>query len=667
MEGEQPEHFRQKGNESPAEEERLFDEAVKQATAHERAKKLLFLIEHGRLPSSDELDTADFHHALDSLRKRYPTFKDLELGLKEIVASRIGVAPRKEWSRDEYQQAAQEKKRQYVTDAVFPICRALYPVYQECGAASSEENKERILKNFTAIENFTDFAGKIDPESATDAMRAYVEANILAAAKQDLSPEEAQAILQAQQAFFEVWSRVSPNNPLRPELESAIKEIEKKSAGAASENAEPRGEKEHAGELVLKGESTEITYPGKPLHIYLADKHLTVIDVRDNPKWNAEYLLIDPETFRSDNPSTGYKGIRKNEPVILGRGFPSRFNFPGTVSRTHLKIVLKDDDTFLIEDLGSTNGTTIRYGSSASAGAEQEAHEEASPEKERTIAEFRKYVERHRDEIEQELSEGISLSDIFYHEFYSTDIDRIKYAFEDPAVKKLQQEYTASVNAVGKELQRFSESGAALALHDSGYWLFCNVNGSFPRGASLGRLYFNLKPEFVPRFFAEAAKALQKNGVRCQMKIPAWGDVIAFNRFDKMVLYFDAQQEREVLRTLDTLYRRNAEAFEEEVPRFTVAVRDENGERMAGVGFGEDPPFRKASFGDIRAHILAEVYREAKKLSLSVSDPRFDFESSFRRACRQYHVDPQNPAFNLPRNPGKFSEIKQRMRVAKGA
>jgi hypothetical protein len=146
------------------------------------------------------------------------------------------------------------------------------------------------------------------------------------------------------------------------------------------------------------------------------------------------------------------------------------------------------------------------------------------------------------------------------------------------------------------------------------------------------------------------------------MKIPTFGDTMTFNRFDKMVIYFDAEEEKEALRVLENLYQKNLEAFDEGIPRFTAEVKNQKGEKMIGIGFGQEPVLENESFGTVRAKILAEVYLDAQYSGHHVFDPDFDFEESFRRACLKYQVDPQNPAFNLGGSE-KFPELMRRMRV----
>jgi hypothetical protein len=134
--------------------------------------------------------------------------------------------------------------------------------------------------------------------------------------------------------------------------EKIIQESKEQVDKSEIESEKKQEEKESEVErIVLKGQKIELEYPGEPIDIYLGDKHLQIVDVRNDKAWNADYLVIDPE-------GRGYKGIRENEPFILGRHSPYRFEFPQTVSRLHVKINLVGGK-LIIEDLGSTNGTII--------------------------------------------------------------------------------------------------------------------------------------------------------------------------------------------------------------------------------------------------------------------------------------------------------------------
>jgi len=611
----------------------------------------------GYWPSQEELSSIDVRRLVDELRKRYPTIEDIQKDLSEVVDKQISVVFQEGWTQEEYKRAVEKKKLQYKREAVQGIVSALTPVYERFGAMPSEENKARILKNLTtAIDEAK--SGNISSYQI-----AYVKKNLLAASNQQLTSDEARRIIQAVQVFFEIWQQ-SFSGEQDLEIKDIIKRIAEKS-GLALEELGELGipEKETLPERYeLRGSKIVIEYPGRPIEIYLGGKRLQIIDVRNDPQWNADYLLIDPETFDPMNPTRGFKGIRENEPFLLGRDYQWRFELPDTVSHTHIRIELKNGK-LIIEDLNSTNGTVVQVERPRWQSKKQIESQPSSPERERAIAEFKEYVKKHQLEIERKLQQGWDLEKIFYRDFYNSNIDQPKYRKDDPTVQRLLREYSAQINKVIVDLLLEAQLGSGLkGWHQSEYWFVLVTNGGYKEKTALGRFYLNLKPEYVGKVFSQAAMAFRDAGLHSAMKIPTFGDTMTFNRFDKMIIYFDAEEEKEALQVLENLYQKNLEAFDEGIPRFTAEVKNQRGEKMIGIGFGQEPLLENESFGTIRAKILAEVYLDAQYSGHYVFDPDFDFEESFRRACLKYKVDPQNPAFNLGGSE-KFPELIRRMRV----
>jgi len=634
-----------------------LDKAVELIKKNYRAIKLLVLVIDGYWPSQEELSSIDVRRLVDELRKRYPTIEDIQKDLSEVVDKQISVVFQEGWTQEEYKRAVEKKKLQYKREAVQGIVSALTPVYERFGAMPSEENKARILKNLTtAIDEAK--SGNISSYQI-----AYLKKNLLAASNQQLTSDEARRIIQAVQVFFEIWQQ-SFSGEQDLEIKDIIKRIAEKS-GLALEELGELGipEKETLPERYeLRGSKIVIEYPGRPIEIYLGGKRLQIIDVRNDPQWNADYLLIDPETFDPMNPTRGFKGIRENEPFLLGRDYQWRFELPDTVSHTHIRIELKNGK-LIIEDLNSTNGTVVQVEIPRWQSKKQIESQPASPERERAIAEFKEYVKKHQLEIERKLQQGWDLEKIFYRDFYNSNIDQPKYRKDDPTVQRLLREYSAQINKVIVDLLLEAQLGSGLkGWHQSEYWFVLVTNGGYKENTALGRFYLNLKPEYVGKVFSQAAMAFRDAGLHIAMKIPTFGDTMTFNRFDKMIIYFDAEEEKEALQVLENLYQKNLEAFDEGIPRFTAEVKNQRGEKMIGIGFGQEPLLENESFGTVRAKILAEVYLDAQYSGHYVFDPDFDFEESFRRACLKYQVDPQNPAFNLGGSE-KFPELIRRMRV----
>ncbi|QQS61252.1 MAG: FHA domain-containing protein [Candidatus Moraniibacteriota bacterium] len=642
-------------------EKDFFTKAVETIKINERALRLLTLVERGYFPNQEDLYALNVDHFVESLRKKYPIIEDMQTDLCEVVDEQIGVFFQKGWTQEQYNQIVQEKKVQYKREAVSGIINALGPIYEKFGATSSEENKIRIFGNLaTSIR-------KADPHTISATQRDYVKKNILSAMNQEFTPDEARRIIQIKETFFEIWKQAFPESA-DSDIENAVKRIKEKSGLALEELQEEIGTsgKEILSERFnLKGSEKEIEYSGIPIDVYLANKYLQIIDVRNDLRWNADYLLIDPATFDQENPRMGYKGIRKNEPFTIGRNNAFRFQFPDTVSRAHLRIELRDEK-LLIEDVGSMNGTTLQVERPRRLNKEQIEIQKSSSEKELAIEKFFEFTKKHELEIERDLQQGRDLDELFYHDFYNKNIDNPRYKENDATVQRWAWEYSTQIKKMRENLKEESQKGKGVMIGDNGYWLYCNVNGGFRNQSSLGRLYFNLKPEYVKQIFSKTVEAFHESGLHSQMKIPLYGNAKAFNRFDKMVIYFDAEEEQKVLQILENLHKNNIEGFDETgVPRFTVEVKNQRNEKMLGVGFAEEPLFRNESFGTIRTKILAEVFMEARNFRHAMTDPNFNFDSVFSRVCLKYQVDPQNPAFNFRKDYGFFPEIKRRMSLKK--
>ncbi|ASI13619.1 FHA domain-containing regulatory protein [Candidatus Mancarchaeum acidiphilum] len=93
------------------------------------------------------------------------------------------------------------------------------------------------------------------------------------------------------------------------------------------------------------------------IDLYLAgEKHLQIVKTRN---WNVPYLLIDPAKLDVAN-ERGFKTIREDKEIHIGRDpqiNAGRFEFPDTISRDHLTIVLHNGK-ITIKDI-SSNGTVI--------------------------------------------------------------------------------------------------------------------------------------------------------------------------------------------------------------------------------------------------------------------------------------------------------------------
>lgn len=282
----------------------------------------------------------------------------------------------------------------------------------------------------------------------------------------------------------------------------------------------------------------------------------------------------------------------------------------------------------------------------------------------RGLAEFKKFVEEYQNEFDPNGTEApVPLKYAFYNKFYQQDINNIKYQ-DDPEIKKVVEEYNESIKELlGKE----TGPNIEFVRDEEDKWVAHNINGGFDHEADAGRFYLNLKPEKVAGFYEKVLHSLEKNGIRAQLKAPMKGTLRAFNKSDKMVIYFNADQEEEALEVLRKLYGDSQELFDDTgIPAFAAQVRNAEGLVMNGISFGEEPSDKDQSFGMLRSEILAEVYsqiRELKKRHPEADSDFSEYQKIFTKFCKSQYVkvDPQNPAFNLSRKKNKPFPIIRNM------
>lgn len=399
----------------------------------------------------------------------------------------------------------------------------------------------------------------------------------------------------------------------------------------------------------------------EPFDIYLAGKHFQIISVKDNPRFRVSHLFTDPASFDLAQGDKGFKGLREGRPVVIGRSSPDaqRFDLPQTISREHL-LVLIEKGKLILEDLNSTHGTFVRKN-----------RFEPSNEIGNIFEDFRSYVMRHPEELAAAEAEGsIALQDYIYQSFYNKHGDDLKYKPEDPATTQLVATYNSApvLRALQNEVLDTSGPAKFLPFSRGEGWVYADTNGGVAK-QERGRLYLNLKPQEVLRCYPQLVHALAEAGLKTQIKMPEKMTADMANRSDKVVIYFNASEEAQVLELLEKIYPDFESAFDDTAtPRFTCPVKDSRGQDFKGITFGQSSDFIRASFGDLRARILAEVQLAAGKQGLTVNDPRFAFNEAWHQACLRAMVDPDDPAFDLDsQNKNLFSLIKSRNRITRAA
>lgn len=243
----------------------------------------------------------------------------------------------------------------------------------------------------------------------------------------------------------------------------------------------------------------------------------------------------------------------------------------------------------------------------------------------------------------------------------------MKYQRDDPRFQNLAESYDEAIERIEESLYEQVDAAEEKdgksdidAVETSG-WIQWAINEGVPRqNGEMGRFYLNVSPEVLPDFYREMLDELRASGVHTEMKIPVRGRASEFNRYDKLVIYFVADEEIKLLQAIEKLYRKDHSVFDDGIPRFAGRINDTDGQVMKGVGFGQEPTLKQSgeeSFGSIRARVLDEMYR-AIYLPGSF---KTDQTTAFKNACMRWNVDPANPAFNADTLPNQFTEIRKRM------
>jgi hypothetical protein len=271
----------------------------------------------------------------------------------------------------------------------------------------------------------------------------------------------------------------------------------------------------------------------------------------------------------------------------------------------------------------------------------------------RDIASFQEFISLHGKELEQAMAKGVGASDFIYDKFQTEETDgqafvadagfaRLKETYDHQAKALIDRFLSLSKKYEKDAVPRVSPGKKSI---EKG-WAYFKVNGGAINNKSekLGRAYLNIKPENLVAFYEEAMPMFQQLGLAVDAKIAGSASVSNFNRSDKMVIYFNEKDEAGVLAAIEDIHQRNASKFLPQNPKFTAQLVNENGFVMDGVSFGEEPDQGGASFGEIRARIMAGVYNDARQHGYAMTDARAT--DAFRRECTARGVDASEAAFN---------------------
>jgi len=183
------------------------------------------------------------------------------------------------------------------------------------------------------------------------------------------------------------------------------------------------------------------------------------------------------------------------------------------------------------------------------------------------------------------------------------------------------------------------------------FWAFSR-QVELPQGRhnDQGRVYLNPLPQQGHRVFWELAKLLNDTQIPFQLKMLDYDgtqDALNLNRADKMVLYFDAAHQADVLTMIRKLYETvQPRSFEEGTPKLAAQLKGSDGVLLRGIAFGQSPSpdiEGNNSFNNLREEVINDVY----EIHHIPPDSR-NFELMVRAKFREFKIDPKNPAFNYP-------------------
>jgi HopA1 effector protein family len=246
-----------------------------------------------------------------------------------------------------------------------------------------------------------------------------------------------------------------------------------------------------------------------------------------------------------------------------------------------------------------------------------------------------------------------SLVDKFYKDFYLNEdklpIPEYKSSAENTA--EAQLDYNNRIKEIIRDLEPVRQNG----------WIY-NINGNLDdRDEKVGRIYFNINPTEAPEFFRKIAELIKEKGIKSQFKISDQLD----NRLDGGVLYFNADQSKEVKELIDTItkiyYMREGLAQgQKKLFRGVGFAQEPVQQRLNTQGQFEDYTYDKdgISFGSKLSFVVAQAFEICNYMDL---DPQNEEDTSkiqkiFENQLYRHKIDIDNPALILGTN--NFDEFK---------
>lgn len=288
-----------------------------------------------------------------------------------------------------------------------------------------------------------------------------------------------------------------------------------------------------------------------------------------------------------------------------------------------------------------------------SSDQESQSSFEVENTKEESIENFKNFIQTHKQQLKQLLNNHDieHLTEFIYSQFYSAYIPDPELTTEQ--ITTTLTSYTSILQeTLHLSLNEIKSQQLPIKLQDQGGWLFSQIEDGYNDDTPLNRLYLNSDLLSTPSLFRTLNENLVNNHISCALKIPLQAEPSDIYRSDKMVIYANEEHIDQIYEIVQDIYNNNPSIFLDKTPAFTNTIHNnKDSKQLSGVGIAEEPCNNQGqSFGGLRSQMLAELTHRAYEHnpSLLFDDPSFPLEKTFAEICKKYHVDPDNPASNLP-------------------
>ncbi|MBU1178996.1 hypothetical protein KKB69_01495 [Patescibacteria group bacterium] len=108
--------------------------AAETIKSSDRAQKLLIFATQEYLPTTEQLEkcvnTEYLYKIIKTLWEKYPTLKELENGLNQLVEERIDIQKEENMTSRQYHKKVEKKQQQYKEEGVQKIVEAMTELYK---------------------------------------------------------------------------------------------------------------------------------------------------------------------------------------------------------------------------------------------------------------------------------------------------------------------------------------------------------------------------------------------------------------------------------------------------------------------------------------------------------------------------------------------------------